>query len=279
MRARPWRLLEWLRILIVFLVTLGMVALPLWMMLVNSLKTVGESNALGLNLPNDWGSALLNYQTVLERGQFGMRFVNNIIIIAPALVVVLLLGSAAAWYFGRHRSRLARVLYGFAIVGILVPPAVITTVFLLRALNLLGSYSGMTLFYIGAFLSFAIFIMTGFINTIPPELEEAATIDGAGRFRTFIAIVLPLLRPIFISTGVVLLFLMWNDFFFPLFLSGSSSNATLVLGLYNFISGGQYQTQYNLLFAGVIVVSLPLLVTLGFAQRYLVEGLSAGTAK
>ena len=277
MRARRW--LGWLRILLVVLVAVVMVALPLWMMIVNSLKTVGEANALGLGLPEDWGSALSNYQTVLEKGEFASRFMNNVIIIAPAVIIVLLLGSAASWYFGRHRSRLARALYAFAVVGILVPPAVITTVFLLRALNLFGTYTGMTLFYIGAFLSFAIFIMTGFVNTIPHELEEAAIIDGASRFRIFFSIVLPLMRPIFISTGVVLLFLMWNDFFFPLFLSGSSSNATLVLGLYNFISGGQYQTQYNLLFAGVIVVSLPLLVTLFFAQRYLVEGLTAGTSK
>lgn len=276
---RPRRWLHWLRIVVVLLVATVLVVVPLWMMVVNSLKTVGESNALELGLPRDWSAAVSNYQTVLEEGQFAMRFANNLIILVPAVIIVLFLGSAAAWYFGRHQSRMARVLYGFAVVGILVPPAVITTVFLLRALNLFGTYTGLTLFYIGAFLSFAIFIMTGFVNTIPPELEEAATIDGASRLRTFLVVVLPLMRPIFVSSGVVLLFMMWNDFFFPLFLSGSSRKATLVLGLYNFISAGQHQLQYNLLFAGVVVVSLPLLVTLVFAQRYLVEGLTAGSSK
>jgi raffinose/stachyose/melibiose transport system permease protein len=257
------------------LFALTTVLLPLWLMVVNSFKPQGEANELGVGLPHTWAIAA-NYGTVYHDGDFLRGLMNTTVVTLPALAGMLLFGSFAAWIFARGRSRTIRALYYLSIVGILVPPAIVGAVLVLRWYGIYGSRFGLVLFYMGIFMSFAIFFITGFIKTIPYELEESARIDGAGPLRIFRKIILPLLAPILATTFVVLLLFMWNDFIYPFYILNSSSQRTLTLGLYNFVSGYQYEIKWNLVFADVVLVSLPLVLVYFLAQRRVLSGLMGG---
>ena len=254
------------------------VLLPLWIVLVNSAKPQGEANELGVGLPSTWRIGA-NYGQVFHDGDVLNGLKNTLIVTIPALLGILLFGSFAAWIFARGRSRTIRTLYYVSIVGILVPPAIVGSVLVLRWYGIYGRYLGLILFYMGIFLSFAIFFITGFIKTIPFELEESARIDGAGPLRIFRRVILPLLAPILATTFVVLLLFLWNDFIYPFYILPSSNQRTLTLGLYNFVSGSMYETRWNLVFADVVLVSLPLVIVYFFAQRRVMAGLLGGAVK
>ena len=161
----------------------------------------------------------------------------------------------------------------------MLPPAIVTTLKVLDTLGLAGTQAGLILFYCGSQLSIAIFLMTGFIKGIPFEMEEAARIDGAGTFRVFWSIILPSLRPVLLTTGIILTLFIWNDFLTPFFLLPSTDQQTLPLGLYNFASANQYELNWNLIFTQVLLVSLPLLIVYVIAQRKVVSGLLGGALK
>jgi raffinose/stachyose/melibiose transport system permease protein len=254
------------------------VLLPLWIVLVNSAKPQGEANELGVGLPSEWKIGA-NYGQVYNEGRVLQGLQNTLIVAIPSLLGILLFGSFAAWIFARGRSRVIRGLYYLSILGILVPPAIVGSVLVLRWYGIYGSYLGLNLFYMGIFLSFAIFFITGFIKTIPFELEESARIDGAGPIRIFRKVILPLLTPILATTFIVLLLFLWNDFIYPFYILTNSSQRTLTLGLYNFVSGSQYETRWNLVFADVVLVSLPLVLVYFFAQRRVMSGLMGGAVK
>jgi raffinose/stachyose/melibiose transport system permease protein len=164
------------------------------------------------------------------------------------------------------------------ISGIVIPPAVITLVLLLRQLSLAGTLAGMVLVYLGIYMSTAIFFITGFIRTIPQELEEAARVDGAGSVRTFVTIVLPLLRPVMATATVLICLYIWNDVFFAFFVIGGRMD-TLTLNLFQVASAGVYLNNWNLIFAYVVLMSLPLLLVFIVAQRRVISGITSGAVK
>ncbi len=170
-------------------------------------------------------------------------------------------------------------MYYVSIVGILLPPAIVTAVLVLQRLHVFGSLFGLGLFYIGVFSSFAIFLVTGFVKGIPYELEEAAKLDGAGPVNVFFRIILPLLKPILWTGGVVLLLAIWNDFFYPFYIISSPQQDTLMLGLYNFAEANQYEVRWQLVFGDVVLTSLPLIIVYFVAQRRIVSGLMQGAVK
>ncbi len=250
--------------------------IPFWMVLVNSAKPIGEANQLGIGLPQEW-ALIENYTTVLEEGTMGRGFINSVIVVVPSIIGIVLFGSMAAWVFARTQSPRISFLYYLSIAGILIPPAVVASVRVLRTFEELGPQIQLILFYMGVYTSFAIFLVTGFVKTIPIELEEAARIDGAGPFMIFFRIILPMLKPIIITAAFIMLLFMWNDFFYAFFFVGGAGNRTLVLGLFSFISGFFQQIRWNLVFASVVIVSLPLIFVFALAQRWIVSGLLGAT--
>jgi raffinose/stachyose/melibiose transport system permease protein len=246
---------------------------------VNSFKGTGEASALGIGLPENW-QLVENYSTVIVDGKLALGLRNSLLIVVPSVILIVLFSSAAAWVFARGRSRKISVTYYAAISGILLPVAIITSIQVLQGMSLRGTFPGMILFYVGTTISVGVFLVTGFIKTIPIELEEAARIDGAGSFRIFARIIFPLLRPIIATLSFITLLFLWNDFFTPFFLMPGQDNQTLMLGLYSFISRTYRSTEWGLVFADVILVSLPLIVVYLFTQRWIVTGLlGSGTDK
>jgi len=205
-------------------------------------------------------------------------FFGSLIIVVPTVAGVLILGSMAAWVLARRSSRVTAVLYALGISGIILPPAVITVVLLLRQLGLAGTVIGMIGVYMGIYLSTVIFFVTGFVRTIPEALEEAAQIDGASPFAVFRRIVLPLLRPVLATATILICLYVWNDVFYAFFVVGGRVD-TLPLNLFRVASAGLYLNNWHLIFAYVILMSLPLIAVFAVAQRRIISGITGGAVK
>lgn len=272
-RRKRWTIIRYTLLIAFAIVT---VLIPLWLVVVNSFKSQGEANALTLKLPDEW-RIVENYGTVISQGRLGLGLINTLVVVIPSIVGIVLLGALASWVFARSRRRSASLLYYLSVSGVLIPPAIVTSIQVLKAFSSLGPRVDLILFYMGIFMSFGIFLITGFVKTIPIELEEAARIDGAGPLGVFFRIILPLLRPVLVTASFILLVFMWNDFFYAFFFIRGSDQQTLILGLFNFVSGVEFEIRWNLVFADVVLVSLPLIVLFMIAQRQIVSGLLGTT--
>ncbi|NUR66833.1 MAG: carbohydrate ABC transporter permease [Streptomyces sp.] len=254
------------------------VGVPLWLVAVTSAKPQAEAIRPNLDLPRHWQPAD-NYADAVSQGEMLRGFLNSLLVVVPSVILVLLLGAGAAWVFARRRSKLVSAAYALCISGLLLPPAVITIVMELRQLGLANTRPGMIAVYTGMYLSTSVFFMTGFIRAIPMELEEAARIDGAPPWRIFARIVLPLLRPVIATATIMVMLYAWSDVFYAFFVLGGGERATLPLNLYQVASAQLYLENWHLVFAYVVVMSLPMVAVFLVGQRKIVSGITSGAVK
>ena len=254
------------------------VVIPIWMVVVNSFKMAGEAANLTLDLPSIWSIAE-NYTAVLVQGNYLRALGNSLLISGVTIVAVVLIGAAAAWGFGRSRSKAMQVAYYIIVLSILIPPTLIPTIYLLRDMHIEGSTLGYILVLIGTRMGIVVFLATGFVRALPPDMEDAAFIDGASRLQIFFLIMLPLLTPVLFVGSIILVITVWGDFFFATFLLPGSQRATLPLALYSFATSSVQSFRWNLVFAHVVLSSLPLIVAYVFLQRRIVGGLTEGALK
>ena len=269
---------NWIRNLALALIAIPWIFVPFWLLLVNSFKTQGEAGQLSLALPTQW-NIIENYSAVIVTGGYLDGLKNSVIIVVPTIIIILLLGAMAAWAYARSTSLTLQFAFYVSCLSILLPPSVVPTVYLLKSLGLNGTTLGYGLVVVGVRLGLIIFLTTGFVKRIPLELEEAAIIDGATRWQTFWRIILPLLGPILFTGAVILVVSVWNDFFFAMFLLQGPQRATLPLTLYRFAAASAYTLRWNLVFAHVVLTSLPLIIVYFFFQRRVVAGLTDGSVK
>jgi raffinose/stachyose/melibiose transport system permease protein len=273
-RHGAWRRVQPVAAILAVILLIGM---PLWIVVVTAGKSQGEALNPDLSLPTTWQYAE-NFAAVWEDGRVPAAFFGSLLVMVPAVIGVLALGSLASWVLARRSSRLMAVLYALAISGIVLPPAVVTVVLLLRQLGLAGTAIGMIGVYMGMYLSTVIFFVTGFIRTIPVELEEAARVDGAGPLRVFGRIILPLLAPVLSTATILICLYVWNDVFYAFFVVGGRLD-TLPLNLFQVASAGLYLENWHLIFAYVVLMSLPLLAVFVVAQRKIISGITSGAVK
>ena len=259
------------------LLVIVLLGVPFAMVIITAGKTQGEALTPNLSLPSSW-HFLDNFAQVVTEGRIVPAFFGSLLIMVPSVAVVLILGAMASWILARRKSRGVAFIYALAISGIVLPPAVVTIVLLLRQLGLAGTAIGMICVYAGMYMSTVIFFVTGFIRTIPTELEEAARIDGASPFRVFTRVILPLLSPTLATATILICLYIWNDVFYALFVIGGRLD-TLPLNLYQVASSGLYLQNWNLIFAYIILMSLPLLVTFVLLQRKIISGITSGAVK
>lgn len=259
------------------LVAVLVLGVPFWLVIATAAKDQAEALNPDLSPPSEW-RLFDNFAEVFADGRMVAGFFGSLLVMVPAVVGVLILGSMAAWILGRRGGRLTAAIYALGISGIVLPPAVVTIVLLLRQLGLAGTALGMIGVYMGMYLSTVIFFVTGFVRTIPHELEEAARVDGAGPVRTFIRVILPLLRPVLATATILICLYIWNDVFYALFVVGGRLD-TLPLNLYQVASAGLYLQNWHLIFAYIILMSLPLLITFVVAQRRIISGITSGAVK
>jgi raffinose/stachyose/melibiose transport system permease protein len=253
---------------------------PMWLMIVNSFKPLNEATDLSITLPKQW-ALVENYAMVIERGNYLTALRNSLIVTLPTILIVLLLASLAAWAYARSRSLTLKVAYYVTLLSILLPPALLPTIWQLKQMNLDATQLGYMLVMVATRLGGIIFLATGFIRALPIDYEEAAVIDGASRLQTYRHVMLPLISPILFVGAVLLMISIWNEFFFASFLMPQNELATLPLALFRFSSTGAQFAGYNwnLIFAHVVLTSLPILIVYLFAQGRIISGLTAGGVK
>lgn len=273
-RHGPWSRLQ---PVVAILAVVALIGLPLWIVVMTAGKSQGEALNPDLSLPSTWQYAE-NFGEVWQQGRVPGAFLGSLLIMVPAVLGVLTLGSLASWVLARRTSRGYAVLYALAISGIVLPPAVVTIVLLLRQLGLAGTAIGMIGVYMGMYMSTVIFFVTGFIRTIPVELEEAARVDGAGPMRVFRTVILPLLAPVLATATILICLYVWNDVFYAFFVVGGRLD-TLPLNLFQVASAGLYLDNWHLIFAYVTLMSLPLLLVFIVAQRKIISGITSGAVK
>jgi raffinose/stachyose/melibiose transport system permease protein len=262
---------------IALLLMVFLLGVPFWLVVVTAGKNQAEALNPSLTLPTKW-NLLENFSQVIQDGRMVKAFFGSLVIMVPSVLGVLILGSMASWILARRKDKRTSFIYALGISGIVLPPAVVTIVLLLRQMGLAGTAPGMIGVYMGMYMSTVIFFVTGFVRTIPYELEEAARVDGAGPVRIFIQIILPLLGPTLATATILICLYIWNDVFYALFVIGGRID-TLPLNLYQVASAGLYLQNWHLIFAYIVLMSLPLLITFAVMQRKIISGITGGAVK
>jgi raffinose/stachyose/melibiose transport system permease protein len=204
-------------------------------------------------------------------------FLNSVILTVASVTLLVILGAMAGFVLQRHPSKWTGLVNFFVLAGLIIPPAVVPTIWLLQGIKLFKTMPGMIFIEVAYGLSFSVLLFRAFVSTIPRELDEAAIIDGAGPIRLFFEVIFPLLRPVISTVIVVQSVAIFNDFTNPLYYLPGNKNVTVQLTLYNFQS--QFSTSYNLLFMNILLITIPPLVIFLFFQRQIVSGLTAGAVK
>ena len=261
-----------------FLVLYGFVCLyPFFLKVVSSFKETGDIFTDPFGLPTR--PSFEAYRTAWDIGNFSAYFWNSVLVTGISVALILLVGSMAAYPIGRYEFRGRNFFYLYFLSGLMLPIklGVVPLFFLMTSLGLYDTRISLILVYAASGVPFTVFILAAFFRTLPRELEEAAKIDGAGEFRIYWQIMVPLVRPAIATVAIFNFIQFWNDFFFPLILIQTDELRTLPVGLSNFF--GTYQNDWALIFAGLTIASLPLIVLFLIASKQIIRGLTAGATK
>jgi raffinose/stachyose/melibiose transport system permease protein len=202
---------------------------------------------------------------------------NSAVLTVASVVLIVLFSAMVAYLLQRRVDRVAAVASTVLLAGLIIPPAVVPTIFLLQRLGIYKTLPGLILLEVAFHMPFAILVLRAFMSTIPREIDEAALIDGASSARVFFGIVLLLLQPAIVTVIIVTAVAIYNDFASPLYFLPGEENVTAQLTLYSFIS--QFSSQWNLLFANVLVITIPPLIMFMFFQKQIVAGMTSGAVK
>ena len=248
---------------------------PIYLVVVNSFKTSAEASSMGPRLPTElqWS----NFETVIERGRLITAFGNSVLYAFAATVIGVSIAALAAYVLSRNRTRFNKAVYYFLIMGIAMPTNFVTLTAVMQATNLINTQLGMILLYASSQIPFTTFLVYAFVDRLPRELDEAAIIDGASPLRLFVSVIYPLLTPVLVTSGVLNFLGIWNDFIMPLYYLNSSDYWPMTLAVYNFF--GQFQADWNLVSADVLLTIIPVIVVYIFAQRFILSGMVAGAVK
>lgn len=252
-----------------------MVILPVLLIVLNSLKGNGETLQMSLALPKTWNFS--NFAVVIEKGKLINSFFNSLLYSATATILTVVFGAMAAYVFSRRRSKGFSAVYMYVILGMVIPVNYVSLMKIMQVLRLNNSSIGIILLYMAIQTPFTVFLIYGFVSKLPVDLDEAAVIDGCGPARLYFNIIFPLLKPAMI-TAIVLCFLnTWNEFIMPLYFLNSSDRWPMTLAIYNFF--GQFEMNWNLICADVILTCAPVIILYLCCQKYIVGGQTAGAVK
>lgn len=262
------------------LVTAGAVimVLPFLYMLSTSFK----SQQYVLSSPPQWiphPATTSNYTTALHSDHFVRYFVNSLFVAVVTTALSLLLSSMMAYAFARFQFIGKELLFRILLLGLMIPAMmlIIPQFVLAKYLGLLNSFSGLIVFYVGSTLSLNTFLLRGFMEAIPGELEQAMEIDGAGSITRYWRLILPLARPALATATIFTFLASWDEYPWALTIISSPNKETLPLGIALF--QGQNSTLWGLVFAASVVAVVPVIVVFIVFQRHFVQGLTAGAVK
>ncbi len=252
--------------------------LPFVYIFLMAVKTKQEAALFLFSWPQQW-QFWQNLVDVVKTRNYMLllAYFNSTVITVGAVAMLVIFGAMVGYVLQRRPSGWNRVIYGCILIGLMVPPAVVPTIWVLQGLGLFKSIYGMILIQVAYGLAFSVLLYRSFISTIPRDLDEAAIIDGATPWQVFFRVILPLLKPVTVTLIVVQSIAIFNDFTNPLYYLPGKENVTVQLTLFNFQS--QFQSQFNLLFMNILLVTIPPLLVFIFFNRQIVAGMTAGAVK
>lgn len=264
--------------IVAILLSIVIFLVPFAFVILQAMKTQTAASELAFSWPEEI-AFLDNIVEVLTMrdGVVVRAFVNSTVLTVASVTIMVIVAAMVGFVLQRRASRWNPVVNFFVLAGLIVPPAVVPTIWLLQALGLFKTLPGLILIEATFGLSFCVLLFRAFVGTIPRELDEAALIDGASPLRLFFTVILPLMRPTVITVIVVQAVTVFNDFTNPLYFLPGEDNATVQLTLYNFMS--QTVNQWHLLFTDVLLITIPPLVMYIFFNRQIVAGMTSGAVK
>lgn len=264
--------------IVAILVSAIVFLIPFAFIVVTSFKTQEESAFLDFTWPTEFvffENVVLVFQT--NDYMLVTAFINSIILTVASVSIMVILSAMVGWVLARRPSKWNGPISFLILAGLIVPPAVVPTIWVMQTLGIFKTLHGLVLIEVAYGMAFCILLFRAFVSTIPKELDEAAIIDGAGPIRLFFKIGFPLLRSVIVTAIVVQAVAVFNDFANPLYFLPGAENATVQLTLYNFQS--QYQTSWNLLMTDILLITIPPLLMYIFFNRQIVAGMTAGAIK
>ena len=251
---------------------------PFAFIILTAAKNKQEAALLRFSLPtviDAWANLV---QVVQARDYMLLTaFFNSLLITVVSVGLLVVFASMVGFVLQRRASRWNGAVELLVLSGLIMPPAVVPTIWVLQGIGLFKTMTGMILIEVAYGLSFSVLLFRAFVATIPKELDEAAIIEGAGPLTLFFRVVLPLMKPVVVTNIVVQSVGIFNDFTNPLYYLPGKENVTVQLTLFNFQS--QFQSQFNLLFMNILLVTIPPLLVFIFFNRQIVAGMTAGAVK
>lgn len=252
---------------------------PLLWVLMSSFKTTQQIFGSPFTLPTSFNFD--NYVSAWTTANIGSYFFNTVIVVGFSLVIVMLLGAMCAYYLARYEFKGSKLIYYLMLAGLTFPIflAVVPLFQTLKGFGLLNTRPGLIITYVAFALPFTVFFLYAFFRTLPQEVAEAAMIDGAGPWRIFFTIMLPMATPGMASVTIFNFLGLWNQFLLPIALNTKAENYVLSQGMASFASQAGYAVNFGALFAAVVITVLPVLVTYVIFQRQLQGSVSQGLLK
>jgi N-acetylglucosamine transport system permease protein len=254
-----------------------LVIVPFLWVLLSSFKTTKEILASPFSLPAHW--SFDNYVKAWTDAGIRSFFVNTVIVVGVALVLVMLLGAMCSYVLARFRFPGARFIYYLMLAGLTFPIflAIVPLFFVMKNAGLLNTLPGLIMVYVAYALPFTVFFLYAFFKSLPDDVYEAALMDGAGDWRAFFQIMLPMARPGMASVAIFNFLGLWNQFLLPVALNTDQRRYVLTQGMAEFASQAGYAVDFGALFAAVVITVVPVLVVYLLFQRRLEGSVSQGT--
>ncbi len=256
-----------------------LVLIPLAWTLMSSFKKTSEIFASPFSLPADW--QFQNYVEAWQTAGIGKYFFNTVIVVGFALVIVMVLGAMCAYVLARYVFPGSRAIYILMLAGLTFPVflAIVPLFFILKNIGLLNTLPGLIIVYVAFALPFTVFFLFSFFKALPSEIAEAAQIDGAGEWRTFFQVMLPMAKPGLASVAIFNFLGLWNQYLIPVAINTNRDNYVLSQGIAAYAGQMGYAVNFGALFAAAIIVVVPVLIMYILFQRQLQGSVSAGTMK
>ncbi len=255
------------------------VVLPLLWTVMSSFKTSKEIFSSPFALPSKWNFE--NYVGAWTTAGIGSFLLNSVIVVFGALALTMLFGAMCAYVLARFQFPGNRAIYYLMLAGLTFPIflAIVPLFFVLRNIGLLNTLPGLILTYAAFALPFTVFFLFSFFKALPNSIAEAAALDGAGEWRTFFQVMLPMARPGLATVAILNFVGLWNQFLLPVALNTDPKNYVLTQGMASFASQAGYSVDFGQLFAGAVMTILPVFIVYLIFQRQLQGSVSQGTSK
>lgn len=263
---------------IAVLVTIVLFWVPLYFVVVNAMKNPQDAALLNMNWPDTihlWD----NLVEVIQARDYMLltAFKNSTVMTVLSIFVLVIFAAMAGFVLQRRTDKATPIINFFVLSGLIIPPAVVPTIWVLQGLELYKTMAGIVAVEVALGLPFCIILYRGFMAGIPRDIDEASVMDGCGKWRLFFSIILPLLKPVTATVIITQSVFIFNDFANPLYFFPGSENATVQLTLYNYTS--QFVSQWNLLFANILIITIPMLILFLIFNKKIVAGMTAGSVK